>query len=213
MKKRIDYKSKKFVIAAVLILIVSIVAIAGAVIFIKSNNNTQAITDKQIENIEKDNENKDGAVDNLSESKNDDIKEEDFSLVTATDRNNLSSLQTTIIEYQDVQRLTSKDKKIGWKPDTLDINIENSIGVNKTRIEIFKEFTSYIDMSEEVRSDDVIETTENVESTYGVEKEATSDTKVDLHDVLTYTVTVKNTGNMTVNNVEVVDTISDFLEF
>ena len=207
MKKRIDYKSKKFVIAAVLILIVSIVAIAGTVMFIKSSNNTEAITDEQIENNEKNNENKDGAGDKASESENTDIDEEDFSLATNTGRNDFSSLQTTIIEYQDVQRLTSKDKNYGWKPDSLDINIENSIGVNKTRIEISKEFTSYIDMSEESKEDEEVETPRSVESTYGVEKEATPDTKVGLHDVLTYTVTVKNTGNMTVNNIEVVDTI------
>ena len=45
MKKRIDYKSKKFVITAALILIVSIAAIAGTVSFIRSNNDSEAVSD------------------------------------------------------------------------------------------------------------------------------------------------------------------------
>ena len=223
MKKRIDYKSKKFVITAALILIVSIAAIAGTVSFIRSNNDSEAVSDGEIENVV---QNDNDAVNDLDDSTSNVVGDEDGdgivdSTSATSDRNNFSSLQTTTItEYKDVEKVTSKSKMIGWAPNALNINIDNSIGVNKTRIEVSKEFTSYIDMSEEVIENEEIEEndkeiiegdvlptqTEN-DVVYGVEKEATEDTKVDLHDVLTYTVTVKNTGNLPVHNVEVVDTI------
>ena len=223
MKKRIDYKSKKFVITAALILIVSIAAIAGTVSFIRSNNDSEAVSDGEIENVV---QNDNDAVNDLDDSTSNVVGDEDGdgivdSTSATSDRNNFSSLQTTTItEYKDVEKVTSKSKMIGWAPNALNINIDNSIGVNKTRIEVSKEFTSYIDMSEEVIENEEIEEndkeiiegdilptqTEN-DVVYGVEKEATEDTKVDLHDVLTYTVTVKNTGNLPVYNVEVVDTI------
>ena len=223
MKKRIDYKSKKFVITAALILIVSIAAIAGTVSFIRSNNDSEAVSDGEIENVV---QNENDAVNDLDDSTSNAVGDEDGdgivdSTSATSDRNNFSSLQTTTItEYKDVEKVTSKSKMIGWAPNALNINIDNSIGVNKTRIEVSKEFTSYIDMSEEVIENEEIEEndkeiiegdvlptqTEN-DVVYGVEKEATEDTKVDLHDVLTYTVTIKNTGNLPVHNVEVVDTI------
>ena len=223
MKIRIDYKSKKFVITAALILIVSIAAIAGTVSFIRSNNDSEAVSDGEIENVV---QNDNDAVNDLDDSTTNVVGDEDGdgivdSTSATSDRNNFSSLQTTTItEYKDVEKVTSKSKMIGWAPNAFNINIDNSIGVNKTRIEVSKEFTSYIDMSEEVIENEEIEendkeiiegdefprqTENNV--VYGVEKEATEDTKVDLHDVLTYTVTVKNTGNLPVYNVEVVDTI------
>ena len=59
----------------------------------------------------------------------------------------------------------------------------------------------------EIIEGDILPTQTESDVVYGVEKEATEDTKVGLHDVLTYTVTVKNTGNLPVYNVEVVDTI------
>ena len=220
MKKRIDYKSKKFVITAALILIVSIAAIAGTVSFIRSNNDSEAVSDGEIENVV---QNDNDAVNDLGDSTSNVVGDEDGDGIvdSTSDRNNFSSLQTTTItEYKDVEKVTSKSKMIGWAPNALNINIDNSIGVNKTRIEVSKEFTSYIDMSEEVIENeeieendkeiiegDVLPTQIENDVVYGVEKEATEDTKVDLHDVLTYTVTVKNTGNLPVHNVEVVDTI------
>ena len=222
MKIRIDYKSKKFVITAALILIVSIAAIAGTVSFIRSNNDSEAVSDGEIENVV---QNDNDAVKDLDDSTSNVVGDEDGdgivdSTSTTSDRNNFSSLQTTITEYKDVEKVTSKSKMIGWAPNAFNINIDNSIGVNKTRIEVSKEFTSYIDMSEEVIENeeieeddkeiiegDILPTQTESDVVYGVEKEATEDTKVGLHDVLTYTVTVKNTGNLPVYNVEVVDTI------
>ena len=160
MKKRIDYKSKKFVITAALILIVSIAAIAGTVSFIRSNNDTEAVSDGEIENVV---QNDNDAVKDLDGSTSNVVGDEDGdgiidSTSATSDRNNFSSLQTTTItEYKDVEKVTSKSKMIGWAPNAFNINIDNSIGVNKTRIEVSKEFTSYIDMSEEVIENEEIE--------------------------------------------------------
>ena len=104
MKKRIDYKSKKFVITAALILIVSIAAIAGTVSFIRSNNDTEAVSDGEIENVV---QNDNDAVKDLDGSTSNVVGDEDGdgiidSTSATSDRNNFSSLQTTTItEYKD----------------------------------------------------------------------------------------------------------------
>ena len=128
MKKRIDYKSKKFVITAALILIVSIAAIAGTVSFIRSNNDSEAVSDGEIENVV---QNDNDAVNDLDDSTSNVVGDEDGdgivdSTSATSDRNNFSSLQTTTItEYKDVEKVTSKSKMIGWAPNALNINIDN----------------------------------------------------------------------------------------
>ena len=203
MKKRLDYKSKKFVITAVLIATIAIVAIIGAVAFIKSNNNIQAIVEETTENKDIIDDNKNNKDENQNQNKVDNATKDNnvVSNTSTINVNNFETLkETTIIEYKDVEKVSEKSKTIGWKPNAFELNIENIIGVNKTRIEIVKEFVSYIDNN--VNNDSALE-----REISGVEKEATEDTVVGLGDILTYKVTVTNTGNQTVNNVKVFDTI------
>lgn len=45
MKTKFNYKSKKFVISAIVIAILLIVAITGTVLLVKSNSRTEAVTE------------------------------------------------------------------------------------------------------------------------------------------------------------------------
>ena len=134
MKKRLDYKSKKFVITAVLIAIIAAVAIVGTVAFIKSNNNIQAIIEETTDNQNNINDNQN----NINENQNKvDDSTKDNNVVSNTSTINVNNFETlketTIIEYKDVEKVSKKSKTIGWKPNAFELNIENIIGVNKTR--------------------------------------------------------------------------------
>lgn len=217
MRERLNYKSRKTIIIVAIILLLIAIASTGIYMFTKGNDETKAFTegnttigDSEI-NLPEENKNSNSVQEPTIESEQGTQNNNEVTTQTPTVPETTTkpvtgtTTQTTenvpneeyVTEKEEVvEKLVSESFLVGWTPINVS-SITEDIQLNKPSKEAKYEVTKVATLV----NDEAIKN-ENGEF----------NTRVKAGDKVTYVITVKNTGNVTIQNIKVVDELANYEE-
>ena len=217
MRERLNYKSRKTIIIVAIILLLIAIASTGIYMFTKGNDETKAFTegnttigDSEI-NLPEENKNSNSVQEPTIESEQSTQNNNEVTTQTPTVPETTkkpvtgTTTQTTenvpneeyVTEKEEVvEKLVSESFLVGWTPINVS-SITEDIQLNKPSKEAKYEVTKVATLV----NDEAIKN-ENGEF----------NTRVKAGDKVTYVITVKNTGNVTIQNIKVVDELANYEE-
>ena len=217
MRERLNYKSRKTIIIVAIILLLIAIASTGIYMFTKGNDETKAFTegnttigDSEI-NLPEENKNSNSVQEPTIESEQGTQNNNEVTTQTPTVPETTTkpvtgtTTQTTenvpneeyVTEKEEVvEKLVSESFLVGWTPINVS-SITEDIQLNKPSKEAKYEVTK-------------VATLVNGEAIKNENGEF--NTRVKAGDKVTYVITVKNTGNVTIQNIKVVDELANYEE-
>lgn len=216
MRERLNYKSRKTIIIVAIILLLIAIASTGIYMFTKGNDETKAFTegnttigDSEI-NLPEENKNSNsvqeptiepeqGTQNNNEVTTQTPTAPETTKPVTGTTTQttgNVPNEEYVTEKEEEVEKLVSESFLVGWTPINVS-SITEDIQLNKPSKEAKYEVTK-------------VATLVNGEAIKNENGEF--NTRVKAGDKVTYVITVKNTGNVTIQNIKVVDELANYEE-
>ena len=216
MRERLNYKSRKTIIIVAIILLLIAIASTGIYMFTKGNDETKAFTegnttigDSEI-NLPEENKNSNsvqeptiepeqGTQNNNEVTTQTPTAPETTKPVTGTTTQttgNVPNEEYVTEKEKEVEKLVSESFLVGWTPINVS-SITEDIQLNKPSKEAKYEVTK-------------VATLVNGEAIKNENGEF--NTRVKAGDKVTYVITVKNTGNVTIQNIKVVDELANYEE-
>ena len=228
MKARFNYKSRKTIIVTIVIAALLALSATGVYVFTKGNDNAEAFTEnnntvidgssqagsKENQTTQSDEQtiqpNVDGQNGTTTENNEQGATENNTQNTTGQGTTNVAGGTTTSTtaptvpnnEYvterqEEVERLVAEDYLVGWTPISL-AAITSNIELNKD--ELVPEF-EIEKVATLVNGEEIVK-----------DENGKVETKVQKGDKVTYTITIRNTGNVTLQDINISDELINYSE-
>ena len=227
MKARFNYKSRKTIIVTIAIVALLALSATGVYVFTKGNDNAEAFTEnntvidgssqagsEENQTTQSDEQtiqpNIDGQNGTTTENNEQGTTENNTQNTTGQGTTNVSGGTTTSTtaptvpnnEYvterqEEVERLVAEDYLVGWTPISL-AAITSNIELNKD--ELVPEF-EIEKVATLVNGEEIVK-----------DENGKVETKVQKGDKVTYTITIRNTGNVTLQDINISDELINYSE-
>ena len=228
MKARFNYKSRKTIIVTIVIAALLALSATGVYVFTKGNDNAEAFTEnnntvidgssqagsKENQTTQSDEQtiqpNVDGQNGTTTENNEQGTTENNTQNTTGQGTTNVAGGTTTSTtaptvpnnEYvterqEEVERLVAEDYLVGWTPISL-AAITSNIELNKD--ELVPEF-EIEKVATLVNGEEIVK-----------DENGKVETKVQKGDKVTYTITIRNTGNVTLQDINISDELINYSE-